>query len=123
MQLDQNLLNEIFQFFSVDSTDQDFSHILRHPRANHCGVLLNFFVFSVVLVCADIITDIDTAMDFFSRGDIIWGALTIFFVTAPFLANLVIFVTKSFRKKKCFVFSMTELFQLIWNFPIFHPIR
>jgi hypothetical protein len=110
-------------FFSVHSKSQDFLKSLRHPRGKHCGVLLNFFVFDVVLVCADIITDTVTAIDFFSRGDISWGALTTFFVIAPFWANLAIFVTNSFRKKKCFVFYAPELIQLFWNFPIFHPVR
>jgi hypothetical protein len=110
--------------------------------------LFSAFLFSVVLVATDIVTDISTSIEFFSRGHYYWGVFTLAPVFLPLFAkiilNLVNFsrcfkieyyysryfgVSKLKKTKKVSVsparlaFCLQELKQLIWHIPMFQPIR
>jgi hypothetical protein len=62
------------------------------------------FIFRVVLVAADIGSDIITAIEFASRGDLYWGLLTGLLIITPFLAKCIL----------CFV-SLKRCFKLTWS--------
>jgi hypothetical protein len=102
-------------------------------------------VFSVVLVAADIISDIVTAVEFASRGDLNWGLLTGLFIIAPFLAKCILYFVSLIRCFKLiwsdqkhfgirkikkiekiparFTFWLQELNQIGWHIPLLLPIR
>ena len=105
--------------FSVYSK---FNYVKHHPKTKHFGLVAQFLVFSVVLVTADITTDILTAKDFFLSGDTNWALFTLLPVLAPFAARIVLSINNYFRTWKSFQFS-EELSQIFWHFPLFHPIR
>jgi hypothetical protein len=56
----------------------------------HIKMLMVFFVFQVALLFADIVTDILSALEFFSRGHNYWGVFTLVPIFAPFLAKVFI---------------------------------
>jgi hypothetical protein len=101
--------------------------------------------FSVVLVAADIFSDIATAKRLVSRGHFYWGLLTALLIIAPFLARLVLYLVSLSR---CFIvtwpeyefcgkrkilqikkiparltFWRQELKQIGWHIPLFLPLR
>lgn len=105
--------------FSVLSKCQYF---LQQPKTKHYELLISFFTFSVLLVSADIISDIVTALNFYSRGDIYWTIFTLLPVFAPFISRIVLSVINYFRANESF-YIKEELSQVFWNFPLVHPIR
>jgi hypothetical protein len=103
--------------------------------------LAGHFIFRVVLVAADIGSDIATAVEFAARGDFYWGLLTGLLIIAPFLAKCILY---SVSLKRCFEvewsqqccpvpqikqnaarfsFWWQELTQIWWHFPALLPIR
>ncbi len=107
----------------------------QNPKFKHCRCLLFFFVFSVVLITADIASDIDTAVEFLGRGDLYWGLFTLLPIFAPFFAKVVIAMA-NFRKciqienfrsikivKNCFNVWKHDVIPVIWDFPLLQPVR
>jgi hypothetical protein len=119
--------------------------ILNHPKVERFQLLFAAFLCSVVLVAADIVTDISTSIEFLSRGHYYWGVFTLVPVFLPlfakFILNLVflsrcfkieyndsIFLGMSKLKRVSVVparlaFCLQELKQLVWHVPMFQPIR
>ncbi len=114
-------------------------------RFKHCQLLIVFFSCSVVLLSADIITDIVSAEDFFRRGDTYWGVFTLVPIFAPFAVRSVMsligfcrcfeynkidvtreihfYLPKINKKKYKYDQWLSELKLLHWHFPMFQPIR
>ncbi len=105
-------------------------------------ILATTLFFSVVLVAADIFSDIATAKRLVSRGHFYWGQLTGLLIIAPFLARLVLYLvslSRCFRvtyefcgKRKILqikkiparlTFWWQELKQIGWHIPLFLPLR
>ncbi len=111
--------------------------LLSHPKVQHFFLLSKFVALSVVLLSVDIATDINTAVDFFSRGDIYWAIFTLIPICAPFLARMLLLFTGLCRCFKAdpngcglttnrarLAFWRQDLMkQLPWNFPLIQPIR
>ena len=51
-------------------------------------MLIMFFIFNVVLITSDIVTDFITAVNFFNDGHFYWGICTIVPMFAPFAVRL-----------------------------------
>ncbi len=116
---------------------------LRHPKFQHFLLLLKFFMLSVMLLAMDIITDINTAVDFLSREHFFWGLYTVVPIFAPFVVRILINIVNLCRcfkitrvdntsvlwryrpklNKARLSFSVQEMKQLIWHFPMLQPIR
>ena len=64
--------------------------IFNHPVFEHIKILMVFFVSQVALLFADIVTDVLSALEFFSRGHNYWGMFTLVPIFAPFLAKVFI---------------------------------
>ena len=75
-------------------------------------MLLLFFVCHVILLTADITTDILAAREFFERGDLYWGISTLVPIFAPFLARILITIKSLTR---CFHARPIKLFS--WRIP------
>ena len=110
---------------------------------NRYWLLGRYFVFNVILIFADIATDIYTAVQFFKSGDYNWGMFTILVIFAPLGARIIMIV---FNSHKCFLGLMPdesktffrrfkwekndariaahwkELKKLFWSIPLFHPV-
>ena len=119
--------------------------IFNHPKVQRFQLLFSTFLFSVVLVAADIVTDISTSIEFFSRGHYYWGVFTLVPVFLPLLAKLVlhlVFLSRCFKieyadskflgitplKKVSAVsarlsFCLQEIQLLIWHIPMLQPLR
>ena len=101
------------------------------PKVQHALLLFKFFTFSVAFLAADIVTDISTAADFLRRGDFYWGLFTLVPLFAPLLGQFFITLASILTfKKTTGVRKLTltnnwqrELKQLIWQIPMFQPIR
>ena len=119
---------------------QSFKAIFKHFR-----LVFLFFISSVVLLSADIVTDIVSAIDFFRRGDTYWGLFTLVPIFAPFAVRSVItlinicqcfkykkmkvtlkihlYLPTTFKKNNKYDEWLSELKQLNWHFPMIQPIR
>ncbi len=99
----------------------------KHPIiVAHCWLLVKFLLSNVVLLTADIITDIQTAQSFFEAEDYYWGLLTSLFIFAPFGYVLIIFLTLRCTrsvKKYDIVEEKENITNIIWQFPLLHPIK
>ncbi len=60
---------------------------LNEAQWKHIGQLVMFFIFNVVLVTSDILTDFITALNFFNDGHLYWGICTIVPMFAPFVVR------------------------------------
>jgi hypothetical protein len=92
----------------------------------HCWLLVKFFLSNVVLLTADIITDIQTAQSFFEAEDYYWGLLSYLFIFAPFGYAVIIFLTSrciSSVKKYEIVEEKENIKNIVWQFPLLHPIK
>jgi hypothetical protein len=108
---------------------------LGHPKCQHFVLLLKYFVLSVALVFADVVTDIITASEFFALGHKYWGFFTIVPIFAPFVVKAVITISNLVRcfklEKYCLELNKTrfavwinnDVWQLLWHFPLLQPIR
>jgi hypothetical protein len=92
-------------------------------------LLLTFFIFNVLLIFLDIGSDIWNGIDLISRGDVIWGGLTLFFSSCPFLlrflANLFKLLVnrrkqKDMSKRRSLQMKLKES---VWFSPILHPFE
>ncbi len=119
--------------------------ILNHPKVQRCQLLFSAFLFSVVLVAADIVTDISTSTEFFSRGHYYWGVFTLVPVFLPLFAKFILNLVNLSRcfkfeyyNSKCLgvsklkkvsiitarlSFCLQELRELVWHIPMCQPIR
>ena len=119
---------------------QTFKAIFKHFQ-----LLIVFFSCSVVLLSADIITDIVSAEDFFRRGDTYWGVFTLVPIFAPFFVRSIMsligfcrccefkkievtsklhyYLPTTSKKNNKYDEWLSELKQLHWHFPMFQPIR
>jgi hypothetical protein len=119
--------------------------IFNHPKVQRFQLLFSAFLFSVVLITADIVTDISTSIEFFWRGHYYWGVFTLVPVFLPLFAKVIlnlVFLSRCFKieysNSKCLgmstlkkvsalsarlSFCLQELTQLIWHIPLFQPIR
>ena len=124
-----------FQKFIAASCCEAFQRFLGHPKVRHFLILVKFFTFSVALLTADIVTDIQSALDFYQRGHFYWGLFTLLPVFAPFFVRCTIAMM---RLRRCFKlgrhlclelyaarFSVwkNDLWQLLWHFPLIQPFR
>jgi hypothetical protein len=112
-----------------------------HPKFQRFRLLAGLFIFRVVLVAADIGSDIATAVEFAAKGDFYWGLLTGFLIITPFLAKCIFYFASL---KRCFEvkwskhccripqikphaaklsFWLQELKQIWWHFPLLLPFR
>jgi hypothetical protein len=135
-------------YFIYNSGCCDCSCILRcldHPKFKRFRLLAGHFIFRVVLVAADIISDIATAVEFAARGDFYWGLLTGLLIIAPFLAKCILYLVSL---KRCFkltwsdekyfgirtikkiekiqgrvTFWLQELKLFWWHIPLLQPLR
>lgn len=127
------------------SAEPNSGSCLDNPKFRHFRILANFFLFSVALLSADIITDILAAYDFYKRGHTYWSLFTTLPIFSPFFAKLVMasaslarcfevkFEEKIFwkmRRLKSVEFSRQrfsiwrfELKTLFWHFPMLQPVR
>ena len=120
-----------------------FSRIWKHPKFQHFKLVFLFILFNVFFVAADVVTDILTAADLFSRGDFYWGLFTCFPIFAPFVAHIFLALNSL---QKCFQIKLKQdnsilrrlvvekssakleielrqLPELVWKFPLLHPLR
>ncbi len=107
----------------------------QNPKLQHVLYLFKFFFFSVVLITADIVTDIKTADELYGRGDHFWGLFTLLPIFAPFLAKIVIAMAnfrkciqiENFRSIKIihnrFNVWKNDIFPVFWDFPLLQPVR
>ncbi len=117
------------------------SRCLDHPKLKRFRLLAGHLIFRVVLVAADIISDIATAVEFVARGNFYWGLLTGLLIITPFLAKCILYFASLKRcfevewSQQCcpvpqikkhsarFSFWWQELKQIWWHFPVLLPIR
>ena len=126
-------------------TLSSFGKIWNHAKFQHFQMLLKFFIFSIALLTADIVTDIFTAEDFFSKDHIYWGTFTLIPIFAPFIARVFLVIANLARCWKILYIKVEglniqrpsigsfsaarfsvwkhELWQLLWHFPLLQPIR
>ncbi len=138
------VINIIWWFvFCLISGLKELKMLLRHPKFQHFFLLLNFFMRCVVLLSIDIITDINTAVNFLSRGHYYWGICTVVPIFAPFAVKILINILNLCRCFKLTIvdnssilrrfrptlnqarlsFCFQESKQLVWHFPLLQPIR
>jgi hypothetical protein len=130
-------------YFLSFSVSKQFKMFFRPPKFQHFFLLLKFFTLSVMLLSMDIITDINTAVDFLSRGHFYWGICTVVPIFAPFAVKILMNIVNLCRcykvtivENSCLLwryrpklnearlsFSVRETKQLIWHFPMLQPIR
>ena len=116
-----------------------------NPKFRHFRLLVTFLIFKVFLVALDIWTDINTAYEFFGRGDFYWGICTTLPIFAPFVTRIFLWIIQlsecidiridsererwSFKmisidkKKTLFKIHLRKLSSLFWHFPALLPIR
>jgi hypothetical protein len=122
---------------------EEATNIFNHPKFQHCQIVLGFFIFKFLLSTSDIVTDLLTAGDFFNNGHFYWGLLTALLIFAPFVARVIqicILIARCFKIKKDsnlpffrrfslqknegrLKVLLKEMPSLLWNFPLFLPIR
>ncbi len=132
-------------YFPCFSAFSKCKKIFNHPKVQRFQLFFSAFLFNVVLVTADIVTDISTSFEFFWRGHYYWGVFTLVPVFLPFFAKLVlnlVFLSRclkiEYSNSKCLgisklkkvsviparlAFCLQELKQLIWHIALFQPIR
>ncbi len=108
--------------------------LFKTPKFQHLKLFALFVIFSVILLSADIVTDIIAAVEFFQRGDTYWFYFTLIPVFAPLGVRVIMMFYSfcrclEFRSEKvklnrtklanCF----RELRQLHWHIPLLQPIR
>ncbi len=76
---------------------------MTHDHIQHVVI---FFICSILLLSADIITDIISAEDFFKQGDTNWGLSTLIPVFAPFGLQ---FIRAVFSYCRCYEYKKVEL--------------
>ncbi len=86
----------------------------------HFRLLLSFAVINIILVAADIMTDISTAWSFFSSDNYNWGIFSTIPIFAPFLVRIVISVINF---DSWLINPWVEIQQILWNFPLLIPLR
>ena len=120
-----------FLFFSGSKMWWKFC---QNPIMKHFLVLLQFFLFGVILLFADIVTDIITAVDFYLNGQTYWCLFTTLPIFAPLLARIILSFVSFCR---CFKFDKNklqknparfnlwcqDLGKIIWHFPLLQPLR
>ena len=125
------ILINCLNVYSISGSKQ-FKMFHRHPKFQHFLVLLKFFTRCVILLSLDIITDISTAIEFFSRGHYYWGICTVVPIFAPFVVRIlmnVVNLCQCLNLRRCKInrarlsFCVRETKQLIWHFPMLQPIR
>jgi len=96
------------------------------PFISHCWLLLKFFLTNILLLTADIVTDTQTALSFFEAGDYYWALVTLLFIFAPFGVVLAFFITSrciATIKRYEINGEKENLANIIWQFPLLHPIK
>ena len=97
-----------------------------NPLFQHCLLLLKFFFFNVLIVTADIITDIDTAISHYQNNDVNWCLFTSLVIFAPFGYVMILFTSSkmlSFTKTYRMDGQYDSLSEILWQFPLFHPLK
>ncbi len=107
-----------------------FTGSLKNPALrSHIGILTIFFFFNVLLLTADIGTDIATAVSFFNDDHIWWSIFTLVPIFAPWIVRICIDVSNLLKihlEKNIPRYEFQEqevLRNLIWQFPLLHPIK
>ena len=118
----------------------------RSAMLNHAYLLAKFFLFSVALITADIVSDIITAEEFFRRKDFYWGVFTLVPIFMPFVAscinalinlcqciNLTYSIARSSSLRRMptgfhlnqakFSRWKNDLPCVFWDFPMLQPVR
>jgi hypothetical protein len=135
----------VFSGHDLGNIYSSCKYFLNHPKVQRVKLLAGTFLFSVVLLAADIITDLATSFDFFTRGNFFWGMFTLIPICAPFLAKITLYLvllTRCFRveRSKLSIFGKVkidkievlkarlsfwfqELKLLPWHFPLILPLR
>jgi len=108
---------------------------------SHGIILFKFFIFNLLLIGADIYTDIQTARYYFLQNHPYWGFYTTLFIFLPFLGKFAIFMFQLFlcffskdkdnwykwkyekRTQKLKDLLQKSPSELMWNFPPFMIIR
>lgn len=101
------------------------SQLISLYQSDHLGLITKIFSLNVVLVTADIVTDIAVSSQFFATNDFYWGLVTTLFIMAPILAQIILqlfSIVKSLLDKN---FTLTK--SLLKGIPTVisqqHPIR
>ncbi len=135
----QSNLTLLFPFLGC----QKFKQLCNNPVFKHCQLLIVFFILSICLLTADIVTDFVSAVQFYKQGDTYWGLFTLIPIFAPFVVQssiilkglcqcykfqkiqlaLSIYFYWPTRKNMKYNHWKSELKQLHWHFPMFQPIR
>jgi len=98
-------------------------------QQKHCVQLLIFFTFNVVFLTADIISDVLTAIQFFSNGHVNWGLSTLLPIFAPMTVRILVaiwnllkvcYYNKDIPRKEV---QIKALPSLIWHIPFLNPIK
>ena len=85
-----------------------------------------YIAFSVLLFGADIATDLATAADYFIRGNIYWGAVTLIPMFAPLLGQGIIIIWNRRSPELSLADEWSwknEIQKLFWSFPMMQLIR
>ena len=105
----------------------------RTAKLQHALLLIKFLFFQVILVTADIATDIWAGCDLlFSRS--VYGYATIFLIFAPMLMRVILTIANFGRcfhntegrlalDPRRFYMWKHGLTNLVWDFPLLQPVR
>lgn len=129
--------NYLFTYYVLNNQFLIISAKKKHHKCGHFFLLLKFFLFNVVLVTLDIITDFLTAINFFSRREFKWGLLTTVTIFSSLILRTFLDIyglLRCLRMKGKRGFQLTlnrakfdvllkQLPHLVWHFPLLHPIR
>jgi len=116
---------------------------LKSPKKKHAILVARFFVSKFVLSTMDLVTDVLTAKTFFDNGNASLGLSTIVPIFAPFFARVILAcirvaqcygiikdkempLARRFslkRNETVFKVQIQEMPKLVWDFPLFQPIR
>jgi len=82
----------------------ELSSYTSHPKREHIWLLFKFFIFNILLLTVDVGTDINTAWNFYQRGDIKFSFISAVIIFIPFFAQfflwLINFIGFGFYQKK-----------------------
>ena len=108
----------------------------RTAKVQHAILLAKFMVFQIVLVTADIVTDIWSGFELFGKSQQkdIFAKITLALIFAPFLIRVILTIAsfgrcfqwnsgKLILDQRRFYLSKHELGTIIWDFPLMQPIR
>jgi hypothetical protein len=94
-------------------------------NSDHLGLITKIFSLNVLLVTADIVTDIAVSSHFFATNDFYWGLITTLLIMAPIFARILLQfleILKSLLNKN---FTLSK--SLVRGIPLVlsqqHPIR